>query len=150
MDYIELGPTPAYEDCAQVGADDYAEHSRRECNIFKRMLERLFHVPDGLDVCYVVRTHPHDFGSYREVAVRYAGGQKAYEFALHVEGHMPEEWDAIAKYELAWYERKHAYAAAVREGRLQPQEVPPHYGTPNPPSLSAGLSFSELMAAYPL
>ena len=71
MQYIEIGPVPGEEHCAQVGSPDYTEASLRECEVFRRMLYRLFPVPEGLPVAYVGRTHPHDFGNYREVSIRY-------------------------------------------------------------------------------
>lgn len=71
MNYIELGPVPAEESCAQVGAPDYERNARRECGVFRRMLERLFPVPEDVDARFTVRQYPHDFGSYFEVCVAY-------------------------------------------------------------------------------
>jgi hypothetical protein len=151
MQYIEIGPVPGEEDCAQVGSPDYTEVSQRECEVFRRMLCRLLPVPEGLPVAYVGRIHPHDFGNFREVSIRYdEANAQAVEFAYEVERSMPAEWDSIAQYELAWYERKRAYELAVREQRLQPEEVPAHYGTVVPPTLPPGSRFSELLASYPL
>jgi hypothetical protein len=39
---------------------------------------------------------------------------------------------------------------AVREQRLQPEEVPPQFGTPTPPNLPPNASFSEMLASNPL
>lgn len=151
MSYIEIGPVPANENCAQVGSPRYDELSRCECEVFRRMLYRLFPVPTGMPVAYVTRRHPHDFGDYREVSIRYDGAQAAaVDFAHHVEPCIPSEWDAIAQYELAWYERKRATRSAVRERRLQPGEVPQHLIAEAPPALPAGSRFCELLAAYPL
>lgn len=109
MQYIEIGPVPAGERCAQVGSPDCEETSLRECEVFRRMLNRLFPVPEGMPVAYVIRTHPHDFGNYREVSIRHDGGHAAaVDFVHQVEISIPGEWDAIAQYELAWYERKRA------------------------------------------
>ena len=60
MNYIELGPVPACEECAQAGADNYEQTARRECLVFRRMLSRLFPVPDGLDARYMTRRYPHE------------------------------------------------------------------------------------------
>ena len=151
MQFIEIGPVPGEENCAQLGSPDYTEASLRECEVFRRMLYRLFPVPEGLPVAFVGRTHPHDFGNYREVSIRYddANGQAA-DFAYEVESSAPAEWDTIARYELAWYERKQAYDLAVREHRLQPEEVPAQFATPTPPALAQNASFSELLASNPL
>ncbi|NUZ08672.1 hypothetical protein [Piscinibacter koreensis] len=151
MPYIEIGPVPGEENCAQVGSSDYTEASLRECEVFRRMLARLFPVPAGLPVAYVGRTHPHDFGNYREVSIRYdESDSQAVEFAYEVEQSAPGEWDAIARYELAWYERKQAYDLAVREQRLRSEEVPPAFSTSDPPNLPMNAGFAELLASNPL
>ena len=151
MPYIEIGPVPGEENCAQVGSSDYTEASLRECEVFRRMLTRLFPVPTGLPVAYVGRTHPHDFGNYREVSIRYDDtDSQAVEFAYEVERSAPGEWDAIARYELAWCERRRDYDQAVREQRLRPDEVPLTFSTSDPPILSADARFAELLAAHPL
>ena len=151
MPYIEIGPVPGEENCAQVGSSDYTEASLRECEVFRRMLARLFPVPAGLPVAYVGRTHPHDFGNYREVSIRYDDSDsQAVEFAYEVERSAPGEWDAIARYELAWYERKRAFDQAVREQRLRPDEVPATFRTADPPVLPADARFAELLASHPL
>jgi hypothetical protein len=151
MHDIEIGPAPAGESCAQVGSADYDETSQRECDVFRRMLYRLFPVPEGVPVAYVTRTHPHDFGTYREVSIRYDDAHgAAVDFAFQVEIAVPDRWDAAAQYELAWYERNRAYRIAVRERRLQPSEVPPQFSGETPPSLPAGARLCELLAAYPL
>ena len=151
MPYIEIGPVPGEENCAQVGSSDYTEASLRECEVFRRMLARLFPVPAGLPVAYVGRMHPHDFGNYREVSIRYDDSDsQAVEFAYEVERSAPGEWDAIARYELAWYERKQAYDLAVREQRLRAEEVPPAFSTSDPPSLPTNAGFAELLASNPL
>ena len=150
MQYIEIGPVPGEENCAQVGSPDYTEASLRECKVLRRMLDRLFPVPEGLPVAYVSRTHPHDFGSYREVCIRFdEANRQAVAFAYAVERAVPAAWDATARFELAWYERKRAYELAVRELRLQPEDAPAHYGAVAPPSLPPGFRFAELLASNP-
>ena len=102
FDYIELGPVPAGETCVEVGTDHYMAHSLRECRVYQRMLERLCPIPQGLPVAFVVRSHPHDFGPYREVSVRFCGSnQAAVDYAHHVDANAPDQWDAIARDELA-------------------------------------------------
>lgn len=151
MQYIYIGPVPSEESCAQVGSASYPEDSRRECQVYSRMLRRLFPVPSEVPVAYVTREERHEFGVYREVAIRFEEAHaSAVEFAHHVERTSPTEWDSIAHYELAWFERKRAYAEAVREKRMRPEEVPSHFGQANPPEARAGASFSELLSAYPL
>ena len=156
MHYIELGPVPAEESCAQVGQPDFPERSRRECLVFRRMLQRLFPVPDGLQVQYVTRSHQHDYGTYREVAVGYsgngtpAGASAAEDFAFAVERGTPSQWDPIAQYELAWFERRQVLARAVASGEIDACSLPEHYRDTVPPTLPAGSTFRELIEAYPL
>jgi hypothetical protein len=100
---------PAGEPCAQVGTDNYLARSMRECEVFRRMLDRVFPIPQGLPVKYVVRSHPHDFGTYREVSVRYSGGDpSACDFAFQVESSVPDGWDPLAQQELADQQRRQA------------------------------------------
>lgn len=98
MNPIEIGPAPTCETCAQVGADDYAVRSRRECAVFARMLERLFPVPEGVQACFKVKTFHHDFGAYREVVVEYEG-HGGIDYACRVERETPERWDPVAQFE---------------------------------------------------
>ena len=113
MEYIELGPVPAGEPCAQVGTDNYLARSMRECEVFRRMLERVLPIPEGLPVKYVVRSHPHDFGTYREVSVRYNGDIRAVcDFAFQVEAAIPDFWDAVAQQELEELQRRSAHTQA--------------------------------------
>lgn len=151
MQYIYIGPVPTEESCSQVGNPTYPEDSTRECQVYSRMLQRLFPTPADVPVAYVTREQRHEFGVYREVAIRFdETNGAAVDFAHQVEREAPSEWDPIAHYELAWFERKRAYAEAVREKRLRPEEVPSHFGQANPPELAPGSSFSDLLSAYPL
>lgn len=156
MNYIELGPVPAGEECAQAGADNYEETARRECLVFRRMLSRLFPVPDGLDARYVTRRYPHELGPYFEVCVRYSAlcangrSDQAADFAYAVERDAPVNWDAIATYELAWFAKRDAYSKAVRAGELTQADVPQHYQGSEPSQLPAGSKpLAELLPANP-
>ena len=65
-DFINIGPAPAEEDCAQLGTPDYPECSRQECNRFIALIRRAFgKEPEGARL--YVKCLEHDFGSYREV-----------------------------------------------------------------------------------
>lgn len=93
IDYIDIGPTPHGESCAQVGDADYPDRSLTECLVFKAQLVSMFPPPPGASI--VVRGHPHDFGTYREVAVRYDPSLgKATDYAFMLEANSPEFWDA--------------------------------------------------------
>ena len=116
---MTIGASPCEESCAQVGHPGYEARSRRECLVFRRMLERLFPLADDVPARFAVISSPHEFGTYREVCVRYedTDGQ-ACDHACMVEGNTPAEWDAIARYELIWIERKDQLQRAVLRGDL--------------------------------
>jgi hypothetical protein len=115
------------------------------------MLARVFPTPGKQPVKYVVRSHPHDFGPYREVSIAFAdGNQAAVDFAWQVEAALPNAWGAVALDELAWFERRDAYAKAVREGSLLREEVPQHYAANSLPQLVPTAQFQDLLAARPL
>ena len=107
MDILEIGCTPLAEPAAQVGQPDYTEQSRLECMAFRHQLTRQFpQLQDNADCYLVTRTNPHDFGSYREVAVKYAPrNPRAQDLAYLIEASTPEHWDAQAA---AWL-RAHGY-----------------------------------------
>lgn len=92
-EYLELGPVPANEQCAQVGAPDYSERSREECQRYINQLKREFPIPDDLDCRYVIKSFPHDFGSYREVCIAFDNRDSAsIDFAFNVEENAPAHW----------------------------------------------------------
>lgn len=106
MEKIELGPTPTNESCAMVGDESYDLLSIRECGAFKRQLERTYRqahgdrpLPDGCKI--VVVTNHHDFGLYREVAVKFDyDSVHATDVAFWFESNVPELWDDEARREL--------------------------------------------------
>lgn len=98
-DYMNIAPTPTEEPCTSVTRDgDYYPAMVRECSIFMRQLERMFkdREPEyGIE--YRVKSFPHEFGRYCEVVVYYdATDEAATDFALLVEGNIPERWDEDA------------------------------------------------------
>lgn len=104
MDYLTLGPTPAEEDCAQLGCDGYATKARREGNAYINQLTRMFPLASKL-VTLKVKFHPHDFGSYMEVAAVYDDkNEQSVMAAYEIEANLPATWDDEARAELAKYE----------------------------------------------
>jgi hypothetical protein len=96
MEYLELGPTPAEEDCQQTIDPDYATKARAECAIYRAYLERLFPIPQELqgDVEFGIKGSAHDFGTYYEVRIGYnPNNDQAAEFAFNVESNLPSRWD---------------------------------------------------------
>lgn len=150
IDYISLGAAPCEEECAQVGRADYSERSRRECLIFQRMLQRLYPAPND-HARLVVKSFSHDFGSYREVCVRFDDqDEAACDYAYALERETPPEWDAIARYELLWRERKECFSQAVARGEITGEEIPARYRLADFPALPANETFPELCASFPL
>jgi hypothetical protein len=93
-DYLTLGPTPCDEACAQVGSDDYPERSRAECKRYLTLLRTLYG-PEPEGAALVVKSFPHDFGTYREVCVVYDDDNpRAAEYAYLLERNLPTTWDA--------------------------------------------------------
>lgn len=96
METLEIGATPYEEDCYQVGTDNYAEKARIQCGAFIAQLKRLFGEPPEGARLYV-KSNPHDFGSYYEVAVKFdENNEAAVTWAYNVEGNCPPKWDTEA------------------------------------------------------
>ncbi len=134
-DFFNIGPVPCAEDCAQLGKPDFDERSRRECTVYRRMLRRLFPAAEDLPVALVVKSFKHDFGTYREVCVRYDDtNEAAFSFALDAEANAPEYWDARARAELSWYEERDRYQQLVHDGRLNATAMPAQYLSHEPPA----------------
>ena len=149
IQYLNLGATPCEEECARVGRSDYEERSRRECFIFQRMLKRLYPAPPKawLDV----KSFPHGYGNYREVCVCFDDqSEAACDYAYALKQETPPEWDAIARYELLWQERKNDFFRAVARGEITGAEIPAQYLTRDFPALPADKTFPELCSSFPL
>jgi hypothetical protein len=91
-EYIEIGPAPANEECAQTGTDEYGERSRRECRRFITLLRAAFgQEPEGARLR--VQEFPHDFGTYREVVCEFDSAKPAaVRYAQRCESDQPGEW----------------------------------------------------------
>jgi hypothetical protein len=91
-DYIELGPTPADEECAQLGSENYEDKAREEC---KRHIERIKEVcgKEPKRAHLGIKSFEHDFGIYFEVVCYYDDdNEEATEYALKCEGEGPTTW----------------------------------------------------------
>lgn len=92
-DIYWLGPAPAMEECIQVGSDDYARNAKTECRAFIEAIRKVCgHEPEGARL--TVKSQPHDFGSYYEVAVIFDGNdQAAAEYAAKCDEKAPGTWE---------------------------------------------------------
>lgn len=100
MDYLELGPVPSNEHCEQVGPNYNESRARLECRVFIKQLRRMFG-EEPIGARLRVKSNPHDFGSYLEVAVYYDPNvEESVEYAFKLEEEYPENWDEEAMNEL--------------------------------------------------
>jgi hypothetical protein len=101
FDFLSLDTVPLNVQCSQLGSDNYYTEARKEALTFIRQLRRAFGEPPtgayfGIGHC------PHDFGTYLEVRVYFDPDNKeAVDYAYKIEANTPEEWDDIAKKEMA-------------------------------------------------
>lgn len=101
IDYMEIGPVPFSESCAQLGDIDFVRQAKREMKAFINQLKREFSDWEEKNVEFVIRWFNHDFGRYGEVCVFYdTNDENATDFAFHVEANIPEYWDNDASIEL--------------------------------------------------
>lgn len=100
LDYLTLGPTPADEDCAQVGSDDYMTRATRETHAYiKQLLRENPHLPKNVKLS--VKAFHHDMGVYHEVVVYFdPDDDAAVQAAWDLDENTPAHWDDIARLEL--------------------------------------------------
>ena len=99
-EYLNIGPTPADEECQQLGENFDSRKAAIEMKVFKNQLLRQFgNPPDGATI--KVKSFPHDYGSYSEVCVVFdTESRAAVEYAYKVESESPANWDDTARTEL--------------------------------------------------
>ena len=99
LDYLNLGPTPVNEDCAQVGSDNFREQCNKEMDAYIDQLKRMYpEVANYKGMSFKKHWQQHDFGSYGEVIITYDDEDEEEEtLALKVEWNLPRNWDEIAK-----------------------------------------------------
>lgn len=104
-DTLSIACTPLDEPCVQVSQTvDYSQMMSREVRAFKNMLERMAEAgtfgKQGRSY-FKVESNPHEFGTYKEVAVAFSDDDADGEaFAYSVEGNIPLLWDDEARKEL--------------------------------------------------
>lgn len=109
MEVMEIGPGPSEENVAQLGRDeDFTRKNIAECQAFKAQIVRAYgEPPEGASLR--IYGNPHEFGMYREVAVRVEDcesleqAEAAWNYAYRVEGDADgklAKWDAQARAEL--------------------------------------------------
>lgn len=142
MDYINIGSVPNEEPCVAVGSGDYEGPMQDECEVFRRMLQRMFPPPAGSSGVLLVRRHGHEFGPYYEVEAGFESGDvEAAEWAFGLEANVPVRWDTIAAFELQWVLRCRA---------IEKEEQRPRAKLVQWPAALPGLPLAELLALNPL
>ncbi|SAL73145.1 hypothetical protein AWB69_08929 [Caballeronia udeis] len=106
VESIEVGPGPCDEESADIGKADFPERNRAECKAFINLIKRVLGEPPEGALLYTKSNHGHDYGTYREVAVKITATnpdvrEAAYEYAYRCEGNSPTAWDDEARAELA-------------------------------------------------
>lgn len=88
MDFIELGPVPCDEGCAQVGDDNFERDNKLECMRYLKGLARKY------PKCkFKIKQFKHDFGPYSEVVVCYnSNDADSIDAAYAVQSNTPTTW----------------------------------------------------------
>jgi hypothetical protein len=96
-DYIEIGPSPAGEECVQLGTENYYELARAECQNFIAFIRK--HLGEEPGSAHLrIKTNHHDFGMYLEVVCYYDDEDlEGVEYAFKCESEVPEYWDGVTK-----------------------------------------------------
>ena len=97
-DFIGLGSAPCEEDCVQVSKEfDYMSKMKKECNRFKLDIEKYFEdLIKESGVVIIIKTFPHDFGSYCDVGISFNNVNKnQYKAALKIEEKCPTTWEEL-------------------------------------------------------
>jgi len=93
IDYLEIGPVPADEDCQQCGTPGYCTiAARAECVRFMTAIRLTCGIePQGAWLS--IKRNEHDFGTYYEVIVKYDDNYpEAIDYAFKVESEAPTTW----------------------------------------------------------
>jgi hypothetical protein len=99
-DFINVASVPYDEECSGVGSENYFNMSRLECMVFAKQLGRQF--GEGTEYNnIVIKSFPHDFGTYREVCVYFDDNiPESVDYAFNIESETPDKWDEEALKEL--------------------------------------------------
>ena len=100
-EYMEIGPVPYNEDCAQVGFEDYRKDALKEMDAYINQLNRAFTDAESKGIKFKQKWFEHDFGSYGEVCAYWNPEDPiADEYVYIIESGLPGNWDEEAKKQL--------------------------------------------------
>ena len=95
-DFLNIECTPIEEPCSQLGAPDYYELSKIECQAFRDQLIRTFGNPPG-NASITIGQNPHDFGTYLDLRLNFNDdNEDETDWAYKIEGNTPYNWDEEA------------------------------------------------------
>lgn len=101
IDYVDIGPSPFSEDCAQVGEPDFRKRASKEMDALINQMKRMYPEIEDHNVLLKKKWFNHDFGTYGSVVAEFfVEDQNAREFAYKLEILCPESWDDEARIEL--------------------------------------------------
>jgi len=93
-DFIEIGPVPADEPCAQVGEENYREKAYKECARFIELIRTKLG-PEPKKARLAIKAFPHDFGTYHEVVCYFdTHNSESVDYAFRCESDAPTTWEA--------------------------------------------------------
>ncbi len=127
--YLTLGPTPCDETCYPNTGDKKMQ--RIEMSAYQRQLLRVMSLEFGDNLCVglIIKTFPHDSGSYSEVCVVYNDHPQEIAQAFWLESNCPENWDGEAEKELK--EAGHIAYIPKNLDVMQREDDPIGYTAPN-------------------
>ncbi len=99
-DYLTIGSTPAAEQCASLGSENYSPQASAEIRAFRNQIIRVLGEPP-FGARLKRKGFDHDFGMYYELIAEYdVDDEEAAEYAFKCESESPEYWDEEALKEL--------------------------------------------------
>jgi hypothetical protein len=122
-EYIDIGGTPAEEDCAQTGITENYEHlNRLECRAYIMALRRVHgDPPAGAEI--KIHVNPHEMGSYREVRCVFDPEDPAAVAYADKVGNGLARWrDARMSAPVQYDERSQPLVVRTVDGCLYPEE----------------------------
>ena len=91
---------------------DYLPAMREECKRFIDLLRKV-HGPEPEGARLRIKRNPHDFGPYLDVVCEFDEAfPESLEYALKLEGNLPETWDALAPSD-GEIQRREGFAAGL-------------------------------------
>ncbi len=94
-DFIDIGPTPAEEPCAQLGTPGYEQKAREECSRFIDLIRRALGEEPG-SAHLSIKGNAHDFGYYYSVVCYFDDrDEEAANYAYRCEDEAPSRWDHV-------------------------------------------------------